>query len=1019
MQIRQFYYNCATDVRPFFLHTLTIKIHPLLDHVHAMNTHHSPISGQAVRLVYGFLLLLLLSACGGGGGGTTAQTQPAQLSGKTSFVSADRYTLDMWLRTAVEAVNVTATDAKADSSTRAIVQGDIYRVLDAGKYLLNLNSTRGLQIIDLSDPAKPFIAGRTAMSGRPVEMYSVGEHAYILMDNWSEYKRVQKDGQELLDVYHGAVVVTVDISQRSAPKIVATTRVGNYISASRLSSVTGASGSKHALYIAAHTYNNVSADVVLKSFAIDGAGNLKEVTSLSLGGYARAMQAAGDKLMVANYRYNNNDSYSEVSVVDIASPDGVMVQGGSVRVAGVVQQKHNMHIEGNVMRIVSGSSWGLSATASSNHVETFNIADIKNPVAIDHDRFGEGQQLFATYFMADRAFFVTYLRKDPFHAFSISPDGMMKEESEFIVSGWNDFFVPVSERRRLLGVGHNDENNSRKLAISLYDVTNLTNKQPMLARAEIDLSHSWSEANWDDRAFTVLETATDVLANDGKTRETGLVLLPFVAWDATSSAYQSGVQIFSFSDSSVTRRGVMQQDTQVARSIVPDHSNLSSALALNISASELSVFGLQNLQTPVAKSRLSLVSNFTQFLVMNTPSGQVGVRYRAADFSWWGTQSTAQRQDSVELVALNDADRNPALATIKVPEGSAMYAVEDKLVLVSTKYDDKGTLITVLSYDISNPAAPKLLSQFSSDQIVTTNNYALYDKRICIAGRCVGVAAEAKVVGNNLVFVSQSNEISSDTSKSVRFISTYGFHVLSLADASKPVLHDKLSMAKDENTVGIVQSSAGLWVNYNKSQAELSANGEAMAKYFVKALTLSSSGKPQLGKEINIPGELMAVQGEQLFTIEYNWKAKTLEPSLHMLILNNDLAYLQASLNLAGQSPTKLLVDGSKVFLNAYDDRSYQYQVSVLQLNGKDFVSAAKISLGDYVELSAAQQSKLLLQNGYGVFVYDISKLDKPVPQAYFAANAWNGKLSITGEQIFMAAGAYGIYQFNFATVNL
>lgn len=962
--------------------------------------------------------MVTLAACGGGGGVNTTSNTSTQLSGKTSFVSADRQPSGAIAVMAED--RVTATDTKADSTTRTIVQGDIYRVLDAGKYLLNLNPTRGLQIIDLSDPAKPFIAGRAAMSGWPVEMYSVGERAYILMDNWSEYKRVQKNGQEVLDAYHGAVVVTVDISQRSAPKIMGTTRVGNFISASRLSSVTGATGSKHALYVAAQTYDNVTSDVVLKSFAIDGAGNLKEVTSLSLGGYARTLQASGDKLMVANYQRIKASGYSEISIIDISSADGIMVQGGIVIAAGEVRQKHNMHIQGNIMRIVSHGV-GVLGNDVNNHVETFNIADIKKPVAIDHDTFGAGQQLFATYFMSDRAFFVTYLRKDPFHAFSISPDGQMKEESEFIVSGWNDFFVPVNANSRLLGVGHNDENNSRKLAISLYDVTNLTNKQPLLSRAEIDLSHSWSEANWDDRAFTVLEAATDVLANDGKTRETGLVLLPFVAWDATSSAYQSGVQIFSFSDSSVTRRGVMQQDTQVARSIVPDRSNLSSALALNISASELSVFGLQNLQTPVAKSRLQLVANYSQFLVMNSASGQIGVRYRAADFSWWGTQSTAQRQDTVELVALNDADGNPAIVSIKVPEGSTMYTVDDKLVLVSTKYDEKGTLTTVLTYDISTPTAPKLLSQFSSDQIVTANNYALYDKRICLWGRCGGAAAEVKVLGKNLVFVSQSNETSSnaDVLPYTRYNSIYGFQVLSLADATKPVLHEKLSMAKDEHAVGIVQSSAGLWVNYKKSQAELSSNGEAMAKYFVKALTLQSSGKPQLGKEVNIPGELKAVQGDQLFTIEYNWKAKVQEPSLHMLILSNDLAYLQASLNLAGQSPTKLLVDGASVFLNAYDDASYQYQVSLLQLVGKDFVSKSRINMGDYVELNQVQQSKLLLQNGYGLFVYDISKLDKPVPQAYFAASSWNGKVSVTGNQIFMAAGSYGIYQFNFATVNL
>lgn len=976
-----------------------------------------PSTSRLLTWASALLCVLVLSACGGSGGAGSTTPTP-QLTGKTAFVSADRGGSGGLLPEVVAFETRSANDAKVNGTSRTIVQGDIYRVLDAGRYLLNLNPTRGLQIIDLSDPASPAIVGRVAMSGSPVEMYSVGSRAYILMDNWSEYKPLIKDGQTVLDPYHGAVVVTVDISQRQAPKILETTRIGNFFVASRLSSMMVNGQNKSALYVAAQNYLANSPDVILKSFTITSEGRLQAVSSINLGGYARTLQTSGDYLMVAKYHYSNTTSYSEVSVIDIASPEGVMVQGGSVRVAGLVQQKNNMHIQDKMMRVVSGASWSNNASLNSNHVESFSIADIKKPIPIDHKQFGAGQQLFATHFMADRAFFVTYLRQDPFHAFSITADGLLKEENEFIVSGWNDFFVPAYDNTRLVGVGHNDENNRRSLAISLYDVTHLTNKQPLITRAELDLSHSWSEANWDDRAFTVLENATDVMAADGKTRETGLVLLPFTAWDAKSSAYQSGVQIFSFSANTVTKRGVMQQDSQVTRSVVSN-----TATALNLSNTELSLFGLSNLQTPNLKSRLELVANYSQFLSINNGASTVGVRYKVSDYSWWGSQSNAKREDTVELFTMGsgvNADTQTPLARLKVPEASKLYEVDGRLVVIATQYQNEANQTTVLVYDLSNPASPQLLSQFVSDKIMTTNFYTIMDKRICIWGRCGGLSTEVKVLGKNLIFVGQTNETLNSTATSLpRFSRTYAFQVLSLADPRKPVLQDTLKMNKEEEAVGLVKQDQQLWVSYKKAQGDTNGNGEMLAKYFIKPLTVGSAGQPSLGKEINVPGELMAVQGDQLFCLEYNWIAKVQEPSLHHLILQNDIAYLQATYDLKGQAPSKLALQGSQIYLGSYDELQGQYHVLVLQLNGKVFSQLARIMIGEYIDLNTALGNKLILNNGYGFLVYDLSNPKQPQPQAYFAANTWSSQSVFYNNQLFLAAGTYGIYQFGLDVKNL
>jgi len=49
---------------------------------------------------------------------------------------------------------------------RTIEEGDIYRVFGEG-LVLNLNAYRGLQVIDVSDPASPAVIGALRISGTP------------------------------------------------------------------------------------------------------------------------------------------------------------------------------------------------------------------------------------------------------------------------------------------------------------------------------------------------------------------------------------------------------------------------------------------------------------------------------------------------------------------------------------------------------------------------------------------------------------------------------------------------------------------------------------------------------------------------------------------------------------------------------------------------------------------------------------------------------------------------------------
>jgi hypothetical protein len=597
---------------------------------------------------------------------------------------------------------------------RTVEEGDIYRVLD-GQIIANLNAYRGLQLIDFSDVDAPTIVGRLQVSGYPVEMYVDGDTAYVLMNDWRGYYGVREE--VAVEQREGGVVLAVDISDPAAPVELARAFVPGHIQTSRLTkaSTTGA------LYVVTGGYAEWITDdgewvwetrTVVKSFDITGA-SLTPRTELDLGGYVSDIQATPDVLIVARWDWSADDEGSRVALIDISDPSGQMVEGGEVAVAGRVESQFNLDIHGDILRVVSGSTWGGTNT---NHLQTYDVSDLNNLVPVDHQTFGDNEQLYATLFLGNKAFFVTYFRVDPFHAFSIDDDGMAAEQSEFIVSGWNDFFRATFDASRLVGIGINDEE-GQTLSVSLYDITDLTNPSPLLAREEVDADQSWSEANWDHRAFSVLEDVTSVMSPGADpVEETGLVLLPFSGWSDNDSGYTAAVQIFSFSETTLTRRGLMVHGTPVRRSFQPDDD-----LTANLSEAALSFFDTADPDTPAALGEVELAPNYTDVFAFGDYRARL--KNNRDTYSYWWGGDVDLPPSRVDIIP---ADEHPDTATpvagFEVPADATLYATGD--LLVATRFVPVETDTWPYTYeahltvfDLSMPAMPVEAGELVTQQI--------------------------------------------------------------------------------------------------------------------------------------------------------------------------------------------------------------------------------------------------------------------------------------------------------------
>jgi hypothetical protein len=694
----------------------------------------------------------------------TKKAQPEPDIGATSFVSAafgpggpDARNTDF--------LGGTPTDETKGGTDKSVEEGDIYRLMADGR-VLNLNPFRGLQVIDVSQLNAPNIVGRARLSGEPVELYVVDDRAIVLLNGWRGYYGNAEVGG--VGTVAGGAVLVVDLSVPANPRVVDRVPVGDRIVRSRLTR----QGDQVALYVVAEEWEDATGSngavvspgitftdglsvsqspTLVRSFQLVG-DKLEKRGELDLGGYVCAIQATTEALLVARMDWQSATTQSNVAVMDISDPTGQLGAMGEVTVPGYVQSQFNMDLFGGVLRVVSGASWGA---LTINQLATFDATDLSALTPIDTCSFGEGEILFATLFMGHDAFFVTYERVDPFFAFEISAEGFCTLHSEYVVTGWNDFFKPAVDDTRLLGVGVNDEGGSRKVAISLYDITDIDNPEPMIARAEVDLEGSWSEASWDHRAFTVMDDAASATGPNGEA-ESGLVLVPFSGWnDAEGSV--SGVQILTYSADSLTARGVLHHEAPVRRGFPLDANRLAA-----LSDVALQAYDTTDLDSPISGGTVALAPDYGQVLVF----GDYAVRVVGSDWYWWYRGFEQQLPDwSIEVVSLaNDPDLAPALAVLPIPRGATVHKVGDHLLagIVSEwkeTADNKGQLVgRVEIFDMTSPLAPVLASSFVGVPLGTGSFGYAQPAVDCMD--CSGYSAgySALVVGNALVFIEATNQ---------------------------------------------------------------------------------------------------------------------------------------------------------------------------------------------------------------------------------------------------------------------
>lgn len=570
----------------------------------------------------------------------TSATQP-------SSPAVGRSTNDI-VPTAGGILSVASSQSGTDTTPRTVTESDIWKI--QGNTLYFFNQLRGLQIIDITNPDAP-------VRGGTLNLPAVGEEMYVLDDSHVVLLARKGTRWDLSE----AILVSIT---NGLPTITARLDVNGFISTSRLVGT--------ALYVASDGYTNSAWGTILSSFDFSNLAAPAARNSLFIGGWGNAVAATDRFFFIAT---SSNWNQSDVAVVDISDAGGTMVAKGTIHAAGHVADKFKMGLNGDVFTVVSQIwSWTNGTNTNISKLETFSLADPNAPAKLGELGIGQGEQLYATRLEGSRAYVVTAQQIDPLWIIDLADPTNPTVAGQVEVPGFSTFIQPLGDQLVTIGIVNH------QVSVSLFDV-----KDPaapaLLSRVAAGGSYSWSEAVWNEKAFTVLPDA-------------GLILVPVSGWDS-SSGYASQVQIIDLGSSSLAARGVINQDFQ------PRRATAFGSRILSISSHELMTVNATDRDHPAVTSDVALAWSVDRVFVR----GDFLIEVENGG-SWQGGSPTlrvASLTDSDQVQSEVDLDGAPICGT-EVRDGKLYVAQADG----GFNYLPLATL-TVSIYDLSKlPELPLL-----------------------------------------------------------------------------------------------------------------------------------------------------------------------------------------------------------------------------------------------------------------------------------------------------------------------
>lgn len=844
---------------------------------------------------------------------------------------------------------------------RQIVESDIWKI--SGDRLYYFNQYRGLQIINISNPDSASLLGSVNLPAAGEQMYLLGNHVVLLA------------GDQCHSESGGSQLVIIDVAT-SEPKIVAQVPVQGSILESRLV------GS--ALYMVTRNFNFgiggktlsplSSSESVALSFDLSNPASPVAKGNIVISGSPSAVFATDKFLFVAENDLQGSAG-SQVDLIDISSPNGTMISGGSIAVQGTIADKFKMNLAGTVFTVISEVNDDRGGHAV---LETFSVANFSTPEKLGElaikNRNGESERLFATRFDSNRAYVVTFHQIDPLWIVDLSDARNPKISGHVEVPGYSTFIQPLGNR--LVTIGQDSGNGSR-VAVSLFDVSNAS--QPaLLSKVFLGENYSWSEANWDEKAFNVLP-------------EANLILVPFEG--DTAGGYASRVQLIDLGSNSLQLRGTIDHRLQ------PRRATLSHNRILSVSGWEFLAVNATDRDRPVVTRDLTLAWPVERVIL----SGDYVLEFGANGFRFdqsGGAIRVARADEPNAFVAewpMGDLpvigattqsnllyvlqSQNSAIAFDQLwhplpSTNSATLSVIDLTQLPNLQIVGRTKVVISNSLNGWNSkplwVRPDLLVWESA-------NSSWYSPILFLAQppTVSSVTASSAIVGSGVAIPSQAG----DRLLPPWFFGGSGGTALiafDVKEAATPKFVSETTLHSEGwNPHDSAFATNGLvYASHTKFESRLKHDEETWVdRSYLDVIDYSDAANPTVRDPVNISGSLAGIshEGNVLYTISSH--AGTTERRwVDALAYDGVNANLISSLPLSLHWPHPTLIAGSNIFVGVPSSDSSTGSLEAWQLSdAAKFIRAGKLTLAAPADSLASFGNLLATQTGGNIQLIDAS----------------------------------------------
>jgi uncharacterized secreted protein with C-terminal beta-propeller domain len=205
--------------------------------------------------------------------------------------------------------------------------------------------------------------------------------------------------------------------------------------------------------------------------------------------------------------------------IELDGMDIDYVERGSV--PGMLLDQFSMDEYEGYLRVATttGDSWGGSLSESLNHLY---VLDDKLEIVGSVEDLAEGERIYSSRFMDDRAYMVTFRQVDPLFVIDLSEPENPKVLGELKITGYSEYLHPYDEDH-VIGIGKeaSEEGRFEGVKVSLFDVSDVGNPVEV-AKIEIGDRGTDSDALYDHKA---------VLFDKGK----NLLVLPIDLYEINKS----------------------------------------------------------------------------------------------------------------------------------------------------------------------------------------------------------------------------------------------------------------------------------------------------------------------------------------------------------------------------------------------------------------------------------------------------------------------------------------------------